>query len=301
MRSGLAHGLDVGQTAGGISRSPAAHNWGTGMTGRNWRASVAAGILFVCTYPAAAQGLIWNLPADGTEVVYGGTLTQTDTRPGGEETTMTWDRQLTIRSVGAQEVEYEGEMVPGRWLEFELKTGRATEQGIDPGPVGTRTYRVLVAEQAISEKAADDRGIPNAFLPVIEGYFAVADRPVQKLNSTAFETYPTLTLLMNYKQNELSDEGTEAVTVPAGAYEAEKRTAAATVESPAAQVTNEATLYTSAEMPFGLVKWTASVSQSVKDPNQPRDAYEPTSRVESQMEAKAINQNAQGTLAVPGR
>ncbi len=250
---------------------------------------------------ASAQGLIWNLPEDGTEVVYGGTLTQTDTRPGGQETTMTWDRQLVIRSVGTREVEWNSETVPGRWLEFELKTGKATEQGIDPGPVGTRVYRVLVPEAAITGKPANERGIPNAFLPITEGYVQVADRPVQKLSSRAFETYPVLTLLMNYKPGEQMAAGEEPLDVPAGQFTATKRTGQTTVESPSGRVENTATFYTSPDAPFGLVRWNATVVRSSKDPNQNRDAYQPMSRIESQMEAKVVNQNAKAILQVPAQ
>lgn len=265
------------------------------------RCAFATVLTAVAAGSASAQGLVWNLPEDGAEVVYGGTLTQTDTRPGGQETTMTWDRQLVIRSVGNQDVGWNGETVPGRWLEFELKTGKATEQGIDPGPVGTRIYRVLVPEPAVTGKPANDRGIPNAFLPIVDGYVQVADRPVQKLQSRAFETYPVLTLLMNYKPNEQMAAGEEPVDVPAGQFTATKHTAQATVESPAGRVENTATYFTSPEAPFGLVRWNATVVRSTKDPNQKRDAYQPMSRIESQMEAKVINQNAKAVLQVPGQ
>ena len=45
----------------------------------------------------------------------------------------------------------------------------------------------------------------------------------------------------------------------------------------------------------------ATVVRAMKDPNQKRDAYQPASRIESQMEAKVINRNARAVLRVPGR
>jgi hypothetical protein len=270
------------------------------MSNQAWQAVFAALLGIASAAPASAQGLVWNLPEDGTEVVYGGTLSQTDTRPGGQETTMSWDRQLVIRSVGKKDVEWNGETVPGRWIEFELKTGKATEQGIDPGPVGARVYHVLVPEPAVTGKPANDRGIPNAFLPIVEGYMQVADRPVQKLESRAFEAYPVLTLLMNYKPNELKAEGDEPADVPAGQFTATKYSAQSSVESPAGRVENTATMFVASDAPFGLVRWNATVVRSTKDPNQKRDAYQPLSRIESQMEAKAINRNARAALRVPG-
>ena len=78
---------------------------------------------------AQAQGLIWNLPADGTEVRYQGTFKQTDSRPGGQEAVMSWESELLIRSVGTQQVTYEGKEVPGRWLELESRTGKNGRNG----------------------------------------------------------------------------------------------------------------------------------------------------------------------------
>src|SRR5690606_30746832 len=116
---------------------------------------------------AEAQGLLWQLPADGSEVVYGGTMTQVNTRSDGQESTMTWERQLVIRSVGQEQATVDDEQVPARWIEFELRTGQVSEQGVDTGLVGLRIFRVLVPEAAITGKLADDRDIPNAFLPIL--------------------------------------------------------------------------------------------------------------------------------------
>ena len=272
------------------------------MTFRTWRAAIAAVVLTAAwAGPAEAQGLIWNLPEDGTEVVYGGTFTQTDTRPGGQETEMTWDSRLVVRSVGTQQVQYRGESTPGRWIEFELATGKATEQGIDTGPVGSRIYKVLVAEPAVTGKPTDDRGIPNAFLPIVEGYVRVGDRPPQKLEAGAFEVYPTLSLLMNYKPNELTTEAEgQQVEVPAGRFPATQYAAKATTESPSGRVENTATLLVSPDMPFGVVRWTASAIRSTKDPNQTREEYVEASRAESQMEAKEIRKGAKSVLTATG-
>ena len=248
---------------------------------------------------AQAQGLLWSLPADGTEVIYGGTMTQTDTRNEGQELTMSWDRQLVIRSVGTQQATVNEKQVPARWIEFELKTGKRTEQGIETGPAGTRVYRLLVPESAITGKPADERGIPHAFLPIIEGYEKIGDQPPRKLTSGAFETFPVLANLMNYKANEIEAAGEESVTVPAGEFNATKYTAGASVESPSVQSVNKATIFVAEEMPFGLVRWTTTTTRSIKDPNQPRDAFAAAAKITTEMEARAINENASATLQVP--
>ena len=268
---------------------------------RLWRWAAFAVLAVVSGNPASAQGLIWSLPEDGTEVVYQGTMTQADARPDGEEAEMTWDVLLAVRSVGSKQVEYGGATVPARWLEFELRTGTATERGIDAGPVGTRIYKVLVPESAVRGKPADDRGLPVAFLPIVEGYAKVGDRPPTPIASGVFQPYPTLSLLMNYKPNELTAGGEDEVTVPAGTFAATTYEAKATLESREGRTENVATLLVSPAMPFGPVKWTATVTRQTKDPNQPRDAYAPASRIESQMEAREIRTGVKSALQTPAR
>ena len=260
----------------------------------------AVAVALVLAAPAAAQGLVWSLPDDGTEVVYQGTLTQTDTRPGGETSQMTWDARLLVRSVGTRQVEFNGQTVPGRWIEFESLVGKGTEQGVDPGPVGRRVYKILVPEAAVTGKAADDRGLPIAFLPMIEGYEQVGEQSPTKLSTSVFRPYPTLTLLMNYKPDEIEVAGTdEAVTVPAGNYTATRYSANAILESQAGRSENTATLAVADDMPFGLIRWTATLIRGAKDPNQPRDAFAERSRIEQSLEAAAIRTGARSLLQVP--
>ncbi len=248
---------------------------------------------------AEAQGLLWQLPADGSEVVYGGTMTQVNTRPDGQESTMTWERQLAIRSVGQEQATVDDEQVPARWIEFELRTGQASEQGIDTGLVGLRIFRVLVPAAAITGKPADDRDIPNAFLPILQGFQQIGDQPAQPLEAKAFAIAPLLTQLRNYRGDQLKAEGEEPVDVPAGQFTATKYAASETQENRSTSVENSATMFVSKEVPFGLARWQVTTTQSVKDPNQPRDAFEARTRIEATMEARAINQNAQATLQAP--
>jgi hypothetical protein len=105
---------------------------------------------------------------------------------------------------------------------------------------------------------------------------------------------------MNYKPNEIKpEEEGERIDVAAGQYAATRFAAGATVESRNGKVENSSTFSVSPEMPFGLVRWNAIVTRATKDPNQPRDAYATLSRIEEQMEARAINRNARGVLEVP--
>ena len=159
---------------------------------------------------------------------------------------------------------------------------------------------MLVAEPAVTGKAADAQGLPVAFLPIVEGYVKEGEASPRKLEAGLFQPYPTLTLLMNYKPNEIQASGeAELVAVPAGQFKAAPYAAQATQESPRGRTVNKATLFVSPDMPFGLVRWTATVARAAKDTNEPRAAYAPASQIESTMEAREIRQGARAIMTVP--
>ena len=70
-----------------------------------------------------AQGLIFHLPEDGKAVEYEGTLTQA-TGPD-DQAPLTWTCELSIKSVGREEAEFEGKVQPCRWIEIKTLTGTA--------------------------------------------------------------------------------------------------------------------------------------------------------------------------------
>ena len=71
--------------------------------------SVAA-VLWIDAPLANAQGLIFHLPEDGKAVEYEGTLTQA-TGPD-DQAPLTWTCELSIKSVGREEAEFEGKVQP---------------------------------------------------------------------------------------------------------------------------------------------------------------------------------------------
>ena len=111
----------------------------------------AALVCLSLSQSVSAQGLIWNLPEDGSLVHYEGTYRQVEAQPGSSEGNleMEWIRHLTIKSVGKEDAEYRGQTVPCRWIEFKLQTGRVKDGLIATGTVGERIYKVLVPESAI--------------------------------------------------------------------------------------------------------------------------------------------------------
>ena len=122
-------------------------------------------------FAAFAQGLIFQLPEDGTGVEYRGEIIQENVRPDiaeGKET-LKWDREISIKSVGREEAEFQGVVQPCRWIEIKVITGDPGAAGIDPGPVGARIYKVLVPESKVLDKPIDADLVPNVMLPIVRG------------------------------------------------------------------------------------------------------------------------------------
>ena len=143
---------------------------------------LATMIAGTCSPTLYAQGLIFNLPQDGTGVEYEGEIAYTTVRPDlaeGKET-ITKARELSIKSVGRENAEWDGQVQPCRWIEIKVNTGNAGEAGIDPGPVGSRIYKVLVPESKILNASSDNNGIPNIMLPIVKGYRRSSGPPNQR-------------------------------------------------------------------------------------------------------------------------
>ena len=81
---------------------------------------------------ALAQGLVLNLPEDRVSVEYEGTLTQATSVD--DQSPLSWNCELTIKSVGREDAVFEGKVQPCRWVEIKTLTGKAGAAGIDPGP-----------------------------------------------------------------------------------------------------------------------------------------------------------------------
>ncbi|MFK7821099.1 MAG: hypothetical protein AB8G99_20450, partial [Planctomycetaceae bacterium] len=111
--------------------------------------------------PVLGQGLLFNMPPDGSWISYEGSVKQIDQRPDPETgqlktaAELNWIRQLTIRSVGQETAEFRGRTQPCRWIEIEAITGVKSETGPDPGLVGTRIYKLLVPESIIARTPRD--------------------------------------------------------------------------------------------------------------------------------------------------
>lgn len=257
------------------------------------------GILTTAT-PAFAQGLIWSLPEDGKWIRYEGTYEQIDTQPESAQGTVTlkWIRQLTIKSVGRTEAEYQGELQPCRWIEIKQVTGKESEAGLDPGPVGTRLYKVLIPEAAVRGTLQDEDGIPVVFLPVVKGYRRIGNEEVapQPIRSGILNVYPLLCMIRHYRELKTEAEGDDPQTgIPF--LKATRLSGETTIESPTLRETHKAELWRTDEVPFGLARWRVRITIEGKDITDPRSAFRTLSTITVDMKAAEVGEDARSELA----
>ncbi len=258
---------------------------------------------WLLTSPASAQGLIWSLPEDGTEIRYEGTYKQVDNREqaGEANLTMDWIRHLTIKSVGKEMADIDGQSVPCRWIELKLITGKPSAAGIDPGPVGTRIYKVLVPENRVIGNTSDAAGIPMSYLPIVKGYKRVGDQqkdPVA-IKGKVLHVYPVLTWMRHYKKL-VGDSGqSEDPQVGIGPVSATKLTADVQLESRTDRSRHSAEIWRSKDVPFGLAKWTVTIEREKKFNTEDRTEFKPTSKITIEMKAAEVGKNATSELNVP--
>jgi len=271
-------------------------------------------LLAVCAVLAAfggatsslcAQGLIWNLPEDGTWIRYEGTYKQVEIRPDSAEGNLNieWIRHLTLKSVGRETAEYEGKEVPCRWIEIKVQTGKPSETGIDSGRIGERVnpriYKVLIPEAAVTGKLRDEQNIPVAFLPIVRGYKKIGDNDPEEIRTKVLHVYPSICLIRHFEELKPDPNGPEDPDVGIGPVTATKYTGKFTLESPTVRSVHETQLWVSKQVPFGLARWTVKIHQERKATNEPRSAFRPAVEVEVSMKAQETGTNAKSELAVP--
>lgn len=252
--------------------------------------------------PAQAQGLIWKLPPDGSWARYEGTYSQTQFRPDSPEgdLKLQWLREITIRSVGSEAADINGQSVPCRWIEIKSITGTSSEVGIDPGPAGATIIKALVPESGIVGSEADGNKIPVSFLPVVKGFRRAGTGEPQPIESHVLQVYPSLSLLMHYKTSQAETEQPAPLDLPGfGTVNARKFTAKHEMESDTTRSINDAQLWRSDDVPFGLAQWMVTVTRESKSPKEDRSKFVRTSEVREEMSLREVGTNAESELVVP--
>ena len=245
----------------------------------------------VGTRPVQAQGLIFSLPEDGTGVEYQGTLVQENVRPDlpdGSEV-LRWDRQLSIKSVGREDAEFEGVVQPCRWIEIKVVTGNRGEAGIDPGPVGARIYKVLVPESRVIDSSVDSGHIPNTVMPFVRGYRRLGEEPREDLTGRGLTVYPTLCLLANYNDPQ-TVAASDRIENASGQKTFDARRAKGIVvrERLDARSTNTGEFWVSGDVPFGLAGWKVTIKREAKATTAVRDEFQLVSTVTCEMKVNQL-------------
>ena len=244
---------------------------------------------------ATAQGLIFHLPEDGMAVEYEGTLTQ-GTGPDDQKP-LSWTSELSIKSVGREEAEFEGQVQPCRWLEIKTLTGKAGAAGIDPGPVGARIYKVLVPESKVLHDWKDASGIPNEMLPIVKGFRRLGEEAVKPITTPSLRFYPTISLLTSYPNPETVATSDVAETLLQGQQITARRMKGSFVmESEKSRSVNEGEYWVSEGVPFGLARWIVTVTTFEKDSAAPVSEFRPTIVKKVDMKLRKLRENAESEL-----
>ena len=256
-------------------------------------------VCLAISQPARAQGLLFYLPEDKTGVEYKGEIVQETIRDDiaeGKEI-IRKAREITIKSVGREDAEYDGVVQPCRWIEIKVVTGDAGAAGIDPGPVGSRIYKVLVPESKIIDKPVDASGVPNIMLPIVKGFRRTGESAVRPIKSNALGIYPTICQLMNYAEQELVAASETPETLAANlSFNARHIKGKLVMERPESRTTNEAHVWVTDEVPFGVAAWKVVVTREKKESTATRDKFAETSTTRSEMSVSEILNDAESEL-----
>ena len=259
-------------------------------------------VLLLClSTPVAAQGLIWKLPEDGTWVRFEGTYTQTLPVQDVTVKPLEWRRDITIKSVGKEEAEYQGVKQACRWIEIKVVTGKTDAGVLDAGPGGSRLYKLLVPETAIrgevNEQTPEGKQIFVSYIPVVKGWRKIGDEQPAEIASGVFQLYPVVSLLQHYRNLEASGDP-QPLTLNTGNVTAQAYVGSLVTETAGYRSMNRADLYRSDELPFGVAKWSATTAVEEKGTTDPRSAFVPTITIKEEMQAAEVGGNAESELLI---
>lgn len=262
---------------------------------------ILAGIAGLVGSVVSAQGVVCQIPEDGSWVRYEGTYSQIEIRPetaAGKIEIDPWNEHVTIKSVGKETAEYRGEQTDCRWIEIKVERGRVRDGKIDTGLTGLEIYKVLIPEEAVIKDNVDAEGVPVSFLPMVKGFRKVGKEPPKVLSEPALQLYPLGILVGYYRELEKVAEEVDP-EVGIGAIKADQWKGEITIERPNSRTVQESTIWKSTEIPFGVARWTAKLIRSVKDDLAPRDNFKPVTEVTTEMVAQETGTDARSELTEP--
>ncbi len=263
--------------------------------------------VLLCVSPVQAQGLLWKLPEDEKAWCrYEGTYKQTVRRPQSAEgdLTLEWVRQLTLKSLGREDAEYKGEVVPCRWIEIKQVTGHINEGVIDAGPGGHRIYKLLVPEKEIrgtlTEPLSDNREMFVSYIPIVKGFRKIGEEPAAAIEGPVFDLYPMVSYLRHFRKFE-SSGNEETIATPFKELSGQQYKGNLVSETPTLRTTTVAEMYRSDEAPFGVVKWTAKVNTETKQSTAPRTTFVAATEIVEDMSLSEVGSEAETELVTDGQ
>lgn len=239
--------------------------------------------------PAYAQGVVCQLPEDGTWVRFEGTYAQSEIRPdtaAGKLDINPWIEHVWIKSVGAEMAEYRGEMTACRWIEIKIERGREIDGKIDPGLTGTTIYKVLIPESAVLTDNVDDKGVPVSFLPLVKGFRKVGKADPKEITEPALQLYPLGILVGYYRELRKVEDSVDPEVGLADVKTTSQWQGQVTTERSSSRTIMESTIWKSPDVPFGVARWSAKITREIKDAQEPRDAFKPSSEVAVEMKVR---------------
>lgn len=254
---------------------------------------------------ARAQGVVCQLPEDGTWVRFEGTYAQSEIRPDGAAGNLEispWIEHVWIKSVGTESAEYRGEATDCRWIEIKIERGREIDGKIDTGLTGTTIYKILIPASAVIADNVDSEGVPISFLPFVKGYRKIGKADPKAITEPALQLYPLGILVGYFRELREVEASVDPEVGLAEVKSASQWQGQVTTERPSSRTIMESTIWKSPEVPFGVARWSAKITREIKDPQEPRDAFKPTSEVTVEMKARETGKggpNGTSELMVP--
>jgi hypothetical protein len=265
--------------------------------------TVIAGIACLLGSVASGQGVVCQLPADGTWVRFEGTYAQVEIRPetaAGKIEIDPWNEHVTIKSVGQETAEYRGQETACRWVEIKIERGRVRDGKIDTGLTGLEIYKVLIPETAIIKDNVDAEGVPVSFIPLVKGFRKIGKANPKALTEPGLQLYPLGILVGYYRELKLVAEDVDPEAGPGiGTIKASQWSGEITIERPNSRTVQQSTIWKSSEIPFGVVRWTSKMVRETKDGQAPRESFKPISEVAIEMIAQETGEDAKSELLDP--
>lgn len=255
--------------------------------------------------PLYAQGVVCQLPEDGTWVKFEGTYAQTELRPDEQVSKLEispWIEHVWIKSVGQEMAEYNDEMTACRWIEIKIERGREKDGKIDTGLTGSEIYKVLIPEVAIIAENVDAEGVPVSFLPLVKGFRKLGNAQPKPLTEPALQLYPLGILVGYFRELRKVEDSVDPEVGLENVKTASQWQGQVTTERPSSRSITESTLWKSPDVPFGVARWSAKITREIKDAQSPREDFKPSSEVVIEMKARETGKggpNGSSELMVP--